>query len=297
MGTSSSFGGPKGSTPLVPSWLGNDLESSHDDNGQSDVEGDQTSDSENPSQNNDDSQSNDNQTEPGKELENNRYRQVRNNFTRFVKSGGSNKRAFGKAISNYVSKASGGSKTASQRMGSSRVVTSALVSFLQSVQSNGAESTLRSYGLDNLIGHSITDVFLELMDFVCPDGGNLDEGIARNAFVETIAELAENEISNLDTLTLEQIKSIIQIYATHSIEARLCNDIGTKIFIDSQNLSFIDKIQEQLHDFIARGVSDALQKFDTNFADLTNTNTAQLVEEIYTEAFRILQILGDNESN
>jgi hypothetical protein len=182
-------------------------------------------------------------------------------------------------------------------MGSSRTTTGALVTFLQSVKSNGVENTLRNYSLNNLIGHSIADVFVELMDFICPDGGNLDEGIARNAFIETIAELAEHDITDLETLTIEQIESIIQIYATHAIEARLCNDIGTKIFIAPDNLSLVETIQGQLHDFIGRGVSDALQNFGDKFSTLTSSNTAKFVDEIYSEAFRMLQILGDNESN
>ena len=56
--------------------------------------------------------------------------------------------------------------------------------------------------------------FLGLVDYVCPDGGSIDEGIAREAFVETIADLAGAGIADLDSLTADQIQAVLELYAT-----------------------------------------------------------------------------------
>ena len=72
-------------------------------------------------------------------------------------------------------------------------------------------------------------MFAGLADYICPEGGSIDEGIARDAFVETIADLAGAGITDIDALTPGQIQTVFELYATHAIEARICNDIGTKV--------------------------------------------------------------------
>ena len=73
------------------------------------------------------------------------------------------------------------------------------------------------------------EVFAGLADYICPDGGSIDEGIARDAFIETIADLAEAGITDIDGLTSDQIQTVFELYASHTIEARICNDIGTRV--------------------------------------------------------------------
>jgi len=60
-----------------------------------------------------------------------------------------------------------------------------------------------------------------------PTVGTGDEGIARDAFIETIADLAETGISHFDSLTADQMQTIFELYATHAVET-LCNDTGMK---------------------------------------------------------------------
>ena len=61
----------------------------------------------------------------------NRYTSARNNFSRFASSGGRDRRSLGRSISNYVSKATGGSRTAAQRMGAARRSSAAWPHFCQ----------------------------------------------------------------------------------------------------------------------------------------------------------------------
>lgn len=308
MGTSNSYGGPGGGTPLVPSWLGGDsAPPAVPDDGDGDVNGgdsdsngnDERGDSTNPKgsagNNNAASQSGTAGLQTAGSSD--RFRNARTNFTKFAKSGGRDRGSLGRSLSSYVSKSTGGSRRAAQRMGSSRRATAGLISFLNSVRTQGTRATLEALNLGNLVGRSIEEVFAGLTDHICPDGGTVDEGIARNAYIETVADLAEQGITDLDNLTIEQVQAIIEIFATNAIEARLCNDIGTKICIAPSNIQMVERAQEQLHDFIGRSVSDALNKHHGDVRNLTSIDTGKFVDRIYVEAFTILQSLAENESN
>ena len=157
-----------------------------------------------------------------------RYTAPRSNFTRFVSSGGRDRRSLGRALSQYVSSSSGGSRNAARRMAVSRRSTAQLAGVLSSAIGGNASAALRSIGLERLAGHPIEEIFLGIMEVVCPDGGAIDDSIAREAFVETIVDLAENGITDFDTLTAVQVQTILELNVAHAIEARLCNDIGAQ---------------------------------------------------------------------
>ncbi len=181
-------------------------------------------------------------------------------------------------------------------MGSSRAVTAGLIGFLTDVQRRGTQVALETLNLGNLVGKSVEDIFLGLADYICPSGGTVDEGVARNAFIETIADLATFGILNLDGLTFEQMQTVLEIYATHAIEARLCNDVGTKICIAPDNISHVEKAQSQLHDFIRRSVADAINSSKQELKKISPDKALKFVEHVYEQAFSILQSIADSES-
>lgn len=304
MGTSNSYGGPGGGTPLVPSWLGG--------GGGSPLppalatDGDAPKDGSNVG--GDGGNGNGNNNNDGKPPSaptnrptvqagsSGRFTNARTNFTQFVRSGGKDRSKLGKSISSYVSKSNGGSRNAAKRLGSSRAVTTNLLNFFSSVKKQGSAAVLQALNLGDLVGKSVEEIFLGLSDYICPDGGNVDEGIARSAFIETIAELAENGITDIDSLTPNQMQSVLEIFTTHAIEERLCNDIGTKICIAAENLQSFEKTQIQLHDFINRSVSDAFTKANINIKSMTPDNTQALIDNVYESAFSILQTMADEEA-
>jgi hypothetical protein len=225
-----------------------------------------------------------------------RFTAARNNFSRFASSGGSDRASLGRALSHYVSTASGGSRAAAQRMGSSRTAGAQLLGFLSGALANGPREALRALNLQNLAGRPIEEVFLGLMDYVCPDGGTLDEGIAREAFIETIADLAENGVVDLDSLTADQMQTIFELYATHAIETRLCNDIGIKAITLPANATQAASVQMQLLDFVRRSVADSLTQARAAMLALTPQRVSGFVTRVYEQAFGILQTLAEAEA-
>jgi hypothetical protein len=181
-------------------------------------------------------------------------------------------------------------------MGSARGAGSRLLGFLSDAVTRGAAQALRALDLADLAGRPIEQIFLGLADYVCPDGGSIDEGIAREAFIETIADLADAGITDLDGFTADQMQTVFELYATNAIEARLCNDIGAKTITLPSDSREAAQVQAQLHDFIQRGVADALTTARASAAALTPERVLQFVDRVYQQAFGILRIMGDTEA-
>jgi hypothetical protein len=180
-------------------------------------------------------------------------------------------------------------------MGSSRTAGARLLGFLSGTATNGQQAALRIFNLQRLAGRPIEEVFLGLMDYLCPEGGSLDEGIAREAFVETIIDLTEAGVTDLDNLTVGQVHTIFELYAAHAIETRLCNDIGAKAITMPIDAARAAVVQKQLLDFIRRSVSEALTQARDEMAALTPENVVGFVTRVYESAFMILQTLAEAE--
>jgi hypothetical protein len=181
-------------------------------------------------------------------------------------------------------------------MGSSRASAARLAGFLGEVGRDGLAQALRSLDLGNLAGQPIERVFSDLADYICPEGGSIDEGIAREAFIETVAELAAAGIHDLDALSPAQMQTVFELYAAHTIEARICNDIGAKLVTLPTSAAAAQRVQAQLHEFIMRGVSDALQDMGTDIGTLTPDRVNDFVAGVYQSAFEILETLGEAEA-
>jgi hypothetical protein len=223
----------------------------------------------------------------------NRFQAARTNLTRFARSGGSDRASLGRAVSNYVSRTTGGAANAAQRMGASRPAGAKLFGFLSDVGNRGAAQALAALDLQGLAGLPIQQVFLGLVDYICPDGGTLDEAIARDAFIETIVGLAELGVTDLDKLDPDQMKTVFELYATNAIEARLANDIGMNLVQVPLNVDAANNIQAQLHDFIQGGVADALAGVSVVGQALTPDKAMQIVTAIYESAFHVLEAMGE----
>lgn len=226
-----------------------------------------------------------------------RFTAARNNFSRYASSGGSDRASLGRALSRYVSTSSGGSGTAAQRMGSSRTAGAQLLGFLSGAVADGPQEALRRLNLQGLAGRPIEEIFVGLIDYVCPEGGSLDEGIAREAFIETIADLAEAGVVSLDGLTADQMQTIFELYAAHAIEARLCNDIGAKAISLPADAARAATVQRQLLEFVRRSVADAMTQARAAMLALTPEAVAGFVTRIYKDAFDILQTLAEAEAD
>lgn len=277
MGTSSSYGGPSGASSLVPSWLGTGG-------------GEIAPFPETPESEEDASSFGQGEAAPAAV-----YRGARTNFTRFARSGGQDQQALKRAIGQYVSSTLGGSATATRRMGTSVPVGAGLLNLLSTAVERGAPAALRRLDIQQMVGLPIEDIFVELMDRLCPADGSIDSAIAREAFAETIADLAAAEVTDFERLDLDQIRMIFELYVAHSIELRIFNDIGVKGVSVPQDHNAALVVQQQLHEYILGAVKDAMSDKLQNGAQLSEDEIARIVREVYQSAFDIVNTLSSDE--
>ena len=294
MGTSSSNKGTRGKdTPLIPTWLESSGGASENTTSSDNVPTSETPNSTNPTVANPIAP---NYTPIPPAADPNRFRTVRSNFSRFVRSGGSDRASLGRAISGYVSHTKGGPRNAAKAMGSSRSAGAKLLGFLSNAASNGTESALRGFNLESLAGRPVEEIFLGLRDYICPQGSTVDEGIATDSFVRTIADLADAGITDLNTLNVDQIQTVLELYMTHTVEERLYNDIGANTVTLPEDEKEVESVQDQLHDFIQNGVADALTSVRDQVDGITPDKMTDFIDTVYEQTFTLLLAFGNKEA-
>ena len=92
------------------------------------------------------------------------------------------------------------------------------------------------------------------------------------------------------------MQTIFELYAAHAIEARLCNDIGTKSITLPSDPSEAATVQAQLLDFVRGAVSDALTRAQINMQALTPATVLAMVTCVYEQAYAIMQTMADAET-
>lgn len=281
-------------TPLVPSWLKSNEEDSNSDkkylDPKSSVDETRPSDEKQP----------ENKivlpidVSPSK-IKMNRFQTPRTHFTKWVKSDGSNRRELSSALSNYISSSLGGSKNAARRMSVSTQGAARLTSFLISSSKVGLRAALREINLEFLVGKSFEETLIGLVDYVCPEGSSIDQGIARSTFLDVICNLniQGQEGIDLNSLTVDQIAIILQKYVIKTIMARILNDIGTKTISLSSDIQVIAKLEDSLSNYLSGCVKDAFVELNFREGCLNSENLNSLFEEIYMKAFDLLKAMAE----
>jgi hypothetical protein len=297
MGCSTKNKGQNGKTPLVPSWLddngGGDFTPNGPENSQ-DHDGDDSTPSSPRNSNGDGKQPDNNTTQPAQpDLK--RFSTARSNFTRYINSGGNGGDGgnLRRAVSSYVRHAAGGSQNAIKRLGSARNTTAKLLSVIGGFASSGVSATARLLHLGDIIGKSAKDAFIRIMDFVCPDGGRTDEGIARSAYIEALSKMPDWENKQIEMLTPPEFLAFTEIFMSDVIEGRIINDIGNKLFSLPKDIAAVENIQKQMKDYIKGAVSDAVFQLKVDINNINSAQTQRIVDSIYKTAFDIMSALGE----
>lgn len=180
-------------------------------------------------------------------------------------------------------------------MAPSRAAASNVLAVFRGLQRDGAQETLRRLNLESLSGRGVQDVFIGLTEVICHDGGPVDEAIARDAWLETIAVLDQFGIDDLDTLSTEQVKEIFLSFIAHTVEARLYQEIGVNGFTFAEDLDDIKEFDKQFKDYIERSMRDSFTGDLAQLSNMSDQTVREVVDKTYRDAWDLLQVLGDRE--
>ena len=269
MGTSASSEGGKPSNPVIPSWS-------------------------NP------------QPAVAESPDLNRYRAARHNFTTFIKSGGSDDIAFGRAISSYVGKTFGGAKQAAGRMSSECAVSVELGNILSSANKDGIQDVItqervqvvitkkgiKGLELESLDTLPIPKIYETLVDVICPTGADRDDAMARDAYLDTIVDVDKLGL-DLGKPSPETVATFMECYISNAIINRILNDIGMGFVTKSKNASEAQKIKKELKDSIHKSVRAAIKK---NNKILQTDNMERTIKSLYKRSYTILEDLAEQKA-
>jgi hypothetical protein len=164
---------------------------------------------------------------------------------------------------------------------------------VRDVQRIGAAEALRRLNLEGMAGQPATNVFVSLLEFICPPGGTVDEGVARQAMLEAIGDLADADVGNFDTLTREQLQDFFLDFVVRSIEGRVMADIGKRGINLPDDVSAVQDTQDQLHDVVEGATRGQLAGRLTGLENLSDQELDTVVTQIYETAFELVAAAGE----
>lgn len=217
--------------------------------------------------------------------------QVRRSFSGFARTGSHS--ALGRALSRYVRHGTAGAQRAGRRMGSSKATARGLLGVVRDFQRLGPTAALHQLNLAGLSGQPAADVFLAILEFVCPPGGAVDEAIARQAMLETIGDMAEAGIGSFDTLTPAQLRDFFLDFIARSIEARVMADVGGRGITLPDDVAAVESAQTQLHDFVTGATHGQLSGRLDGVERLSDADIDAVVDQIYEAAFDLVAAAGE----
>lgn len=267
MGTSTRNKGQSGHTPLVPSWLEED----------------------------DENEKNDSNTYPKipPEGDVHRFTGPRKSFTEYVNHGGRNVSSMKAAVSHYVRRSLGGSTNATKRLGSARRSTGRLFDVLNTLGFAGSiDRIANELSIENLEGLSADEFFVRIADFIVPDGGPNDEGIARSAYFDAIIDNPELRETPIEQLNQAGREAVLQNFMRKVIVEHIMNDIANQVIQLPNDMNEISHIERQVEQLVKNNISDAFTDFHKKGSPIRSGNAQKITDRIYV---RVYDILGDEE--
>jgi len=216
---------------------------------------------------------------------------ARGNITRGART--SDHRALQRGAGRYV-RASGGGRAAASRMPNSRAAAGGVAGLARNFINQGPAEALSRFNLEGMAGAPAEDVFVALTDMLCPAGGTIDEAIARDAMLETVADLATSGVGNFDELSANDLREFFIGMVSRSIEGKILNEVGTNAIAVPSDIAGVERAQGMLHDFVDGCVRD---EFDTRGTDLSALDADAIdsfVDDLYGAALELVEALGED---
>lgn len=93
------------------------------------------------------------------------------------------------------------------------------------------------------------------------------------------------------------MQTVFELYIAHTIEARICNDIGTRVVNMPSDVRTVERIEAQLQEFIQRSVSDAVSASGVDLGSISREDVTGFVDQVYEATFELLEAAGEAEAD
>ncbi len=292
MGTSSSYGGPRDATPLLPAWA-------LPPQGAAPAAPLQTPEPLVPpgapplqrppipvTQNTPATPS----VPPTAPLPTGTWTSARGSFTRALSS--RTPASFQRAARDYVRAARGSGRAAGSAVSGKRSV-AAFGSFLSAAVGQGLRTALENIGLANVVGRDVNEVLAAISNALAPDGVTKEEVAARQAVNDALEVLYERfledgrDLAALEAMTPEDIAAAIETCVEAYVYNRWLGDLGVKIEERAVSPSEAVALEREMQEFIREAVQFDLSQVDVMALDWRGEPGRQFVDRIYRDAYSL----------
>ncbi len=270
MGTSSSYGGPKGKNPLLPK----DFEDNDKNNDNNTLDSKDNAEINSPNTNN------------NTEL----WKTVKALSSKLAKGSVKNYR---KVLSSYV-RAYGGSKKVASSAKAGKTAAIKLGGFLSGISQQGVQKTFDKYGIE-YEGKNIEEVLSEIVNKIAPSGNTKEDAVARNVIIDVIDALydeienSDDDLDALENLDDNSFNHLMQKYISSYIFQRFLNDLESRFEKNAENTGSALQIENDIKEYISGVVDNKLK--GQNFAkyDYFSTTIHGVIENIYIECYEVIE--------
>ena len=278
MGTSSSYGGPSGNNPLIPSWA--------DEN---ELSGDVIPNQQNTKNPNSENISDQPVINPVSTV---RWQNVKSSFTRFSNTSVPSNWRVRNTLRTFT-KAQGGSKNSANISRQGRKVAQNIGNVFSGFLQQGSQLVYEGINFKDYIGKKTSDLLPILIDLVCPKNNDIESSIAKEAAINTFQDIFElfeidlKGLDNLKNLQQEDVMQIFEIYVGNYIYTSLLNKVGKQLLKLTPKEA--PKREKWVKDYIFSKVKHKLSKIDIAKVNWKNVEGQKVTSKIFQEAYDLLQ--------
>lgn len=281
MGTSTSYTGPTGKTPLLPPWA---------DDPDDDPEAAPGDDQDVPPPD-DEAAAPPEAATPPEAAPAIEWSVPKAALTRWARGGRST--TLRRVAGTYVA-ASGGAGRATTGARSGRAATARLGGFLGTGLRDGFAAAARELGLRDVVGRDARFVLATLVDRLAPAGALREEAVARAAMIETLADLFDRHaveaggLGALDALDADGVRRILALFVTNYVNARFQQELVSRVERGAVSERAANALLDQIRDFIAGIVRLDLRDIDVVALDWRGPEGRRVVDRVYEAAYSLL---------
>lgn len=191
--------------------------------------------------------------------------------------------------------ASGAARGATLGSRAGRATTRALGSFLSNIAARGVAAVSRSLGIEAYLGGDVETFLAGVVAAIAPDAALSEDAIANAALVETLAELFDDYAASadgllaLDRINEETIRATLERFVGNYISNRLMYALSERIEAGSTNGSQYVSLENDLRDYVRATVALDFGDLQLKTFDWSSGNAQVLADRILAEGYRMLE--------
>ncbi len=217
-----------------------------------------------------------------------KWKTVKSDMSKFVKSGGTYSSA--KHIARQYVKAAGGARSLASQSYSGRKAGGNLGNFFNGIVTNGVKVTFKNLGIE-YEGKSVEAIFSRLVDVIAPNSSTKEDIVAKEATQAALSKVfdyVENNSMNIDSLnnmSIELMHEALKEYVGAYIWITMMKDLGSRLEMYITNADDSYATECEFKDMIM-GIVDV--EFNKQ-GNIINKNISSTIRDMHECCLKVME--------